>query len=185
MKYSLLIGTFVLSSLFSVSAQQNNETPTAGAKQYDFLIGNWDIKYQKHYVPAGGVKYQATATQHAYYKDSGKMLVDEWVGFSPDTVEQEIYGVTLRTYSSETGNWQNVHLMSNQSQPTSSFTSHWENNEIHGRGSYEVPGMGTIDYKLRFFDITDSSFKWEQHLSRDGGKTWFLDLTQNANRVDK
>jgi hypothetical protein len=71
---------------------------------------------------------------------------------------------------------------SNQKDSVSSFSSKWINNEMHGIGQFEWPKIGTIKYKVRFFKITKNSYEWEQHLSKDGGKNWFLDLRQIAKR---
>lgn len=182
--YGLLV--FVFYSAYSqtvyATEAKNTEDANPGRLQYQFLIGEWDIKVSKYYVPAGGLKEDRTARQKVEYKDNGKMIVDQWTGFDALTKKQDFYGITLRTYSEETQRWQNVFLGSNQKVDSSSFISEWKNNEMHGAGQYEVEGLGTIKYKLKFFNITKNSYEWEEMLSKDDGKNWFLSLRQVATR---
>ena len=58
--------------------------------RYQFLIGDWDIKVSKYYVPAGGLKKEKTAWQHVEYKDNGKMNVDEWTGYDSKNKEKTL-----------------------------------------------------------------------------------------------
>ena len=173
-----------LTPVYSSEKETEKET-VPGSLQYQFLIGDWDIKVSKYYVPDGGLKKEKTAWQHVEYRDNGKMIVDEWTGYDAETQEKDSYGVTLRTYSDETQQWQNVYLGSNQNVDTSSFVSVWTDNEMHGTGQYEVENLGTIKYKLRFFNITENSYEWEEYLSKDDGKNWFLSLKQVATRRGK
>jgi len=37
--------------------------------------------------------------------------------------------------------------------------------------------------RVRFFDITPTSFEWENRVSLDGGATWYRDSTISARRA--
>ncbi len=179
---SVFLTTLVLSQIAHSADNKTTKETLAGSLQYDFLIGDWDIQVSKYYVPKGGLKKQKTAWQHVEYRDNGKMIVDEWTGYDADSKEKDSYGITLRTYSEELQQWQNVYMGANQEGGTSSFVSEWKDDEMHGWGQYEVPELGTINYELKFFNITKDSFEWEEKLSKDGGKNWFLNLRQVAKR---
>lgn len=166
----------------SSPAAETDDEILPGSLQFQFVIGEWDIAFKAYDPETGEVIREHRARQRAEYLNDQGMIFDEWIAFSPTTGEQRAYGVTLRTYSDTTGTWQNVFLSAAQPGPAAPFASHWRENEMHGQGRFDRPDGGAVEFRLRFFDITDNSFGWEEKWSIDGGKTWHLAKAYRAKR---
>lgn len=149
------------------------EDPSPESREYDFLIGDWDIVAKRYNIFDGSVISELRARQRTEYRNDGRMIVSEWTGFAPDTGQKVVHGVTLITYSPTTGQWQNTFLGSMQSGPASVFTTERVDDEIRGGGP---------TFRIRFFDITEDGYSWEQRITVDGGDTWILERTQQARR---
>ncbi len=181
MKFFALIFIVLGSSLFAQQDAGATTSLDAEYHQFQFLIGDWDIQSKTFDAPTGKLLLEKRAWQHAKYLDEKRMIFDQWTSYTPSG-EKLTHGVTLRAYSKVSGQWQNAYLSSFPVEPPSDFVTKWQDNEMEGQGSWEHPRVGTIQFKIRFFDITTNRYKWEQKLSIDDGKTWHLERSYIANR---
>lgn len=181
-----LMGLAVLGTNGSrlVQAHTQSERPDPGHREFDFMIGRWDIEFRSYDPETGAITSVLDAVQEARYVNGGTMIVDEWTGYSPETGEQVTHGVTLRSYSPTTALWEHAYLRSNQEGRASVFSSEWRDNAMHAEGSSQLADGRILLFRLRFYDIERDSFNWMEEWSIDGGTSWHLAKTQVATRND-
>jgi hypothetical protein len=181
-----LMGIAVLGAIGArpVPANTQSEKLDPGHREFDFMIGRWDIEFRSYDPETGTLTAVLDAVQEARYVNGGTLIVDEWTGYSRETGEQVTHGVTLRSYSPTTGLWEHAFLRSNQEERASVFSSEWRDNAMHAEGSSPLADGWTLIFRLRLYDIERDSFIWLEEWSIDGGTSWHLAKTQVATRND-
>jgi hypothetical protein len=144
--------------------------PTTEGKQFDFLIGEWDVR-GKRYRADGSILFEYAATWSAQYLSGGRIVMDEFSMLSPNSSPISSF-VTLRTYSHTSKRWEMAGLQALASSPITDWHGNWQNGEMVLELS--APGLDGIPSKtrIRFFHIERDSFEWEIHPSTDGGLSW-------------
>jgi hypothetical protein len=157
--------------------------PRDGQRDFDGLLGKWNIKLRKLKQPLSGSKewIELKGTTHCRPLWDGKANLEEGVFQAPDGTR--IDGITLRLYSPETGQWR----------------LYWANQKT---GQLDVPVIGEFkDGVGEFFDqeiyngraifvryqwskITPKSAHFEQAFSTDGGKTWEVNWITDQTRIE-
>lgn len=148
-------------------------TPAKEARQFDFLIGQWDLVV----VP----KVSSLAARiHGAPKLLGTWKA--WRAVDGFGVEDELRVMdrsgnptsllhTLRVYNATDGKWALTGIEAYRGR-VSGASAEWKNNEMvttsQGTDEEGKPYVG----RTRFFDITANGFKYQQDRSFDGGKTW-------------
>ncbi|NKB90518.1 MAG: hypothetical protein GKS06_20110 [Acidobacteria bacterium] len=178
------IAVLVATGSGPIQASTQSEEPDAGHREFDFVIGRWNIEFRSYDPETGALTSVLDAVQEARYVNGGTLIVDEWTGYSRETGEQVTHGVTLRSYSPMAGRWEHTFLRSNQEEHASVFSGEWRDDAMHAAGSAELDDGRTLLYRLRFYDIEDDSFNWMEEWSIDGGANWRLVKTQVATRND-
>ena len=110
------------------------------------------------------------------------MLFDEFTARLDDGSEIS-YMATLRTFSTTTQRWEMTFLIAHQPQLITSFSGVFENGEMRLDGSGRTLGGEPVSARVRFFDISPTSFRWENKVSLDGGATWYRDSAISASRA--
>jgi len=106
--------------------------------------------------------------------------MDEFV--APDTPVGPIYGMTVRLFNPQTGQWS----MNWASAKSAAFGPPTVGSFENGRGEFfdqEVFEGRSIFVRYVWSDITPDSCRWEQSFSADGGKTWETNWTMAFSRV--
>lgn len=155
------------------------ELPQA-AGQFDFFIGEWNTELVAYNLD-GEVINTIPGNWRVEKVNGGRMIVDRYESSLPNGVELS-GGTTLRTYSPETKRWEMVFLTPMQANMVQQFAANYEDGEIRG-SAYGVDLDGVETWaKIRFFNISENSFEWEQEVSWDNGKSWFRTRTISAQR---
>ncbi len=156
--------------------------PSSASRQFDFIIGVFDVVVKTYNVADGSLDGQFRMEYNSYYKDEKRLIVKELSYYPAKDNEVLIgYGITLCTFSEASGKWVTTFLPSGDQAPQVA-NAWWENGEMHQTGGGPLPGGGTLMARAKFYDITASSFEWMQEFSLDGGETWHLEQTQSAVR---
>jgi hypothetical protein len=145
-----------------------SEPGTAGPDAFDFLIGEWNFRFQSR---RGDGSYNAPRLGHwKVWKSHGGLVVeDEW-RLEPNDGDSNRVTLTYRAWNPERKLWEMTGV-------------------VPGEGSFE-PGLawGTGDERrlvqhygdymtrIRYYAITPNHFLWRSDGSGDGGKTWQRDL---------
>jgi hypothetical protein len=139
-------------------------------RQFDFWIGDWDVVNRQR-RPQGtrwGVTGRATDRVHAVAGGCG--IVEHWRG---TTAMGQVLGYSLRAWNSAKGRWDLVLLWPRPNQPRF-FTL--EGAFRHGRGEFFRTVSDTagnpVQVRFTFSDITPTSLRWNDGISRDGARSW-------------
>jgi hypothetical protein len=73
-------------------------------------------------------------------------------------------------------------LIAHQPQLITTFSGIFEDGEMRLDGSGRTLAGGPVAARVRFFDITPTSFQWENRVSLDEGATWYRDSAISAHR---
>jgi hypothetical protein len=165
----------------SVAAYVKGVPPQSA--EFDFLLGEWDAETTR-YNPDGTVAIRHRAEWRARHMHGGRILLDDYVAYLPDGTAIGSFA-TLRTFSEETNQWEMTFLVAHQRQLVGGFVGQRVGDEMHLRATGRDLEGKAVSAKVRFFDITENGFEWEQELSVDGGATWTLDVTISAKRKSK
>lgn len=86
--------------------------PASEAKQFDFLIGEWDVEATR-YNEDGSPLLNYKALWSATHLNEGRMVMDDFKALGPNGQPVSSF-VTLRTYSEATNRWEIVGLQACQ-----------------------------------------------------------------------
>lgn len=146
---------------------------TPEARQFDFWIGDWNIRNQ-HRNP--GAPEDPTwfdtgaATDRVYAILDGCAVVEHWMGRLSFAT---IYGFSVRAYDPEKEKWVLVLYWPG---PQGGSFGILEGAFQHGRGAFFNDFTNTqgqhVDNRFTFSDITPSTFRWDSATSTDGMITW-------------
>ncbi len=153
-------------------------TPPPEASQFDYLIGEWRFVATSR-NPAGPGRFGGR--WRAWKAFDGWGVQDEYRIL--DTLGVTRYlGYTTRIYRPAEGNW----LLSYLDVGRGTFHKQFAEQREDGMHLWwEATGpQGPFLSRVRYYDITPTSFRWQQDRSFDGGKTWVeAFLTIEATRV--
>jgi len=139
---------------------------TATAQDFDFLVGTWDFQFQQRadsttYRPTQTGRWEVTKTH------DGHIVEDVWrLGTTTNPT------ITYRVFNPSRHLW--------EIQGTKPERGGWDDGIAWSRGNerYLVQHFNSSGLlaRIKYFDITDKSFRWRTDGSNDDGKTWVLDL---------
>jgi hypothetical protein len=149
--------------------------------QFDFLIGTWDVSATR-YKEDGSVLLQYRASWNAQTLNEGRMILDDFRALAP-TGEPISSFVTLRTYSEATRRWELQGLAALQPSAALEWHGTWQDGQMVLDAAGQGPAGKPLRTRIRFFEIERDRFSWESHVSQDGGRTWFRNVSLNALRT--
>lgn len=162
------------------SAPRSQSAP-AEARQFDFLIGQWDLTV-KPLVNSLAAKIHGAPRMLGTWK--------AWRAFDGWGVEDELRIIdgsgnpaslshALRVYDPNTKQWAQTVLDVYRTK-FSSVNAEWTGTEMTmtSKGT-DAEGKPTL-LRTRFFNITPTSFQWQQDRSTDDGKKW----TEGTLKID-
>lgn len=179
---SLALAGFPFLAAPAPAQQRARWCPEPEAEQFDFWLGEWDVR--NHNRPPGGDEWAATgrATNRVYTVLGGCAVVEHWRGYAFPGAGL-IVGFSVRAWNPETRLWEAV-LLWPVSGPASFATpsGRAEEGEVALHNEFETPDGVTVRTRLRFHDIQDDALVWSNGVSRDGGRswssTWRMDFTR-------
>jgi hypothetical protein len=152
-----------------------------GQRDFDFEIGTWKTHLKRLVHPLTGsmtwVEYEGTTVVRKVWNGRANL-----VELEADGPAGHIQALSLRLYNPESGQW-SLNFSNSKSGTLSPPTI---GGFANGRG--EFFSQETLDGRAIFVrfvisDITDSSCRFEQAFSADGGKTWEVNWVATDTRI--
>ncbi len=154
--------------------------PPPQMKEFDFFIGHWDVAIE-NFNPDGSVASEEQAVWVAKYINGGRMVLDEFTRITSDGVETS-HSVTLRTFCTDTDQWEMTFLFSLQKEQPLSFRGRFIDSEGRFQTVVKLSDELMMTGNITFCDIQQNSFVWRLETSLDGGETWFPGQTSIVTR---
>jgi hypothetical protein len=158
-----------------------NQIRPAGAEAFDFLIGSWRVRHRKLKDRLIGRDewFGFDGTMSADHILAGLGNFDQNV---IDLPEGRYHACTLRVFHTDQSQW-SIHWIDGRD-PKLDAPMHGK--FADGRGVFF--GDDTFEgrpIRIRFLwsDITQTSARWEQAFSEDGGATWETNWVMQFERV--
>ena len=149
----------------AASAQPSSPGHPPQARQFDFWLGDWDVNLrirQEDLTWADAIAARA----RIYPVLGGKAVLELWES-------QPIVGYSLRYYDAAEREWV---LWLNWPGKDRSGTQRLTGSFRHGRGEFFatriLPDSTERISRYTFSDISDSTLRWDDAFSTDGGRTW-------------
>jgi len=189
MKLHLLALALVLSLPVASFAQQASAAPVgvsapAEAKQFDFLLGQWEIDVHPKVSGLAAMIHgtpRLVGTWKAWRSADGLGVEDEMriVDASGNPIS---LSRAQRVYAVAEGIWKiNGHDVTRGR--SSAATGKWQDGEMHVDGNFTDVDGKTLT-RTRYYGITADGFHMQQDRSSDNGQTWEEgSLTIDAKRV--
>ena len=163
-------------------ASQDSANRNSGRHDFDFLFGSWNIENRALRKRLEGCTeweyFSASGTSRPLLGGLGNLDDFVPVGWRPGFL-----GMTLRLFNPATGLW-SIYWASNQTgtlEPP--VTGHFQD----GIGMFEgedVPNGLPIRVRFVWSEITQSSARWEQFFSDDGGTSWEKNWVMKFTRAE-
>jgi hypothetical protein len=184
--FSILL---VCASVDAVAQANSNEQPAhtvaLEVKQFDFLVGEWQLEVLPKASGLAAMIHGAprlTGTWKAWRAFDGLGIEDELriVDASGNPIS---LSHALRIYAKTEGHW-NVSLLDAYRAHFSDSTGQWQAGEMrmdsHGTDAEGKPYLS----RTRYYEIASDSFRMQQDRSVDNGQSWDeAVLTINAKRT--
>ena len=146
--------------------------PGPSGSDFDFFLGEWDARVTR-YAPDGSVLLKHEASWSSQSLFGGRMIEDRFVP-RVDGVDAGAV-ITLRTFCTETAQWEMVYLWAQQPIPMmTNFVGNRIDGEMRLSGEQRRPDGELVQTRIRFFEISSDSFSWEHTDSFDDGDTWHV-----------
>jgi hypothetical protein len=149
------------------------ESASAESKQFDFLLGQWDLEVHPKVSGLAAIIHGAprlVGTWKAQRSSDGLGIEDEMrimdASGNPITMNK-----SQRTYSKSEGRWKISGLDVARSR-SSEATARWSSGEMLVEGHFtDADGQPTLT-RTRYYGITADGFHWRQDRSTDNGQSW-------------
>lgn len=165
------------------ASQTPASCPAPEARQFDFWIGEWNVRNRQSPPANPGRWYDTgTATDRVYPVVDGCAIIEHWRG----TVFQGfVTGFSVRAWNADSGVWDLVLLWPSPGQPR---FGELHGTFRHGRGEFlarrATPAGDTTVTRFSFADITPSSLRWQSETSNDAGASWSSTWIMEFSRRD-
>jgi hypothetical protein len=180
LNYSWLSLLFLTVSAFG----QSSVCESAEAKQFDFWLGNWNIKQK--ILKADGSWFESKAKTRVTKILDGCAVQENWEGevqFFWEGMQkpEKIKALSVRSFDVKTEIWK-INWMDTRNPQFSTF----EGNFANGKGEFfrKVVGENGKETIIRitFSDIKSNSVRWDLAVSSDNGKTfitlWIMEMSK-------
>lgn len=150
------------------------------ARAFDFWVGEWNVN--NRYRTPGGWVDAGSATNQVFPVLGGCAVVELWDG---NLGQNRIRGFSIRAWSAAERQWV---LVLNWPQANAARFGVLRGDFRHGRGDFHVTRINadgdSVRTRYTFSDITDTSLRWNDGTSTDGGTTWRTNWIMEFTRRD-
>jgi len=175
MRIPLLLASLALLTPGASFARDAGPCPAPEAHQFDFWIGDWDIRQQ--ILQADGTWLPFEAHTSVSPTLGGCALIEHWEGtvqFFWEGMEapEPMRGLSVRAYDPGTGTWA-IHWMDTRHPVFQTpYTGGFQDAD-HGTffREWESP-QGRRTGRITFTRVAPDSVDWELAFSKDDGATW-------------
>ena len=183
--FLLLVLTFPMASVAQHSADAAATSSSPEAKQFDFLLGQWQLEVHPKVSSLVAIIHGAprlVGTLKVVRSPDGLGVDDEMLIIDASGNPMSL-SRAHRVYAGPEAGWKISGLDVTHSS-ASEASAKWLNGEMHAEG-HSVDAEGKPSWtRTRYFDITAASFRMSQDRSSDNGQTWDEGtLTIDAKRV--
>lgn len=147
--------------------------PAREASQFDFLIGQWELVVTPKVNTLAAKIHGAPTflgTWKAWRAVDGFGIEDE-MRVTDRSGNPSALAKTLRVYSATERRWIMTSIDAYRGKASGS-TGEWKGSEMVITGQTTGEEGQPVQTRTRFFDITPTSFKYQQDRSSDGGRKW-------------
>lgn len=154
-----------------------------GRGDFDFEIGRWQVHHRrlKEQLQGSSAWEEFIGISVARKLLGGLGVIDEITNQRPSG---PMHGMTVRLFNPETQQWsiyfaESIH---------GTLSTPQIGGFAQGRGifyAHELIAGKHIFSRFLWFDITPTSYKWEQAFSADGGNTWETNWIQDHIRLSE
>jgi hypothetical protein len=157
----------------------DSTTAHGSPEDFDFLIGLWHFQFQQRRAD-GAFNPPFSGHWIVTKKTNANAFVEDiWRADNP-TRSIDAGTWTYRVFSPTRKLW--------TMQGVESESGRWATGIVwsDANNRYAVQNYGSYIMRIRYFDITPTSFKWRADMTTDNGKTWHLDWwSMQATRIGK
>lgn len=179
------LGVIVAASSFaSTSVAQSRACADPRARDFDFWIGDWDIR--QSFRRQDGTWLELPARTSVTAALEGCALVERWTGqvmffWEGMTEPEPVSGLSVRAYDPTTAQWY-IHWMDTR---VPRFDQPYVGTFANGRGEFfrrwETPEGNRVG-RVTFHDMTANSVEWALAISSDGRRSWQTIWTMRMHR---
>jgi len=156
-------------------------TTTRITSDFDFLAGRWDVEHHRLVKPLTGSDewdvFGGSSTVARTYFD-GSISIDEIA-----LPERGFSGLSLRLFSPRTRDWTIYWVNSRDGILQPPVRGRWEDGVSRLRGDEELYDGQRVHVTYEWSDVTDTTARWQQAFSADGGRTWETNWVMNFTRT--
>ena len=180
----VLVATCALVVAASASPAQSSPCSDPAAREFDFWIGDWEIR--QSILRQDGTWLELPAQTSVRSALDGCAVIERWEGqvmffwegmTKPDTLS----GLSVRAYDPTTATW-HIHWMDTRAPR---FGHPYVGRFTRGRGEFfrewQAPEGNRLG-RVTFQDITANSVNWALAVSRDAGRSWQTIWTMRMQR---
>lgn len=148
-------------------ADQHPPGEAPEARQFDFMTHDWQVLNKVKRPDGEWREFSATTTGRKYI--NGCAIIDEYEATLPDGSQRS--GMTVRSFNEETKEWSLVWLDDRFPPDLRPVVGRFK---ADGTGIFmqENPTPEATHLRFMWDNITDTTARWQQAFSYDGGKTW-------------
>lgn len=173
---AVLQGAAALAAASAVPASAQTPPIPARAGEFDFLSGEWKIAQRRLKAPGDWDEFEGEATCWSIL--GGVASVEEL-----RIPARDFSGMGLRTLDAANGVWLDYWMNAKTGVPGSAGTP---GRFVDGAGNFDAEDVEDgqpVIYRGCWDQITASSCRWRQGVSRDGGQSWEWNWIMNWTRV--
>ena len=166
---SLLIGVVVgFDSLLAAEQPQSQPPPCseAAARQFDFWVGDWELRYRRRLAPDKDEWQEGTATNRIERTMDSCVILENFVD---GPAGGGYRGMSVSAYDARAAKWKQT-WVDNQGSYLD-FAGEFKDGRMVLAREAVVQGQKRHQ-RMVWHDISKDRLQWDWEVSRDGGATW-------------
>jgi hypothetical protein len=151
----------------------------AGADDFDFLLGSWDVHNRRHDAERGWEEF-AGRSRVEQRVVAGLVQLDHFEADWP--TGELVKALTIRAFERETAQWSIVWLSNRQPHDFRPVVGAFADGVGRFHQVIETADGAPLHVEFVWDEITAGSARWRQSFSLDAGTTWDLNWVMELTR---